>query len=181
MSPTMASAMSWVSASLTHLVASRPLWSPASSAMRLMRYMWSAMLSGPATFLRTHPVRLVVFSLEHSVRKSTACLGVGTAASTRGLFLFPSPVGSAMPQVLGMRATTAAAMHQRTRLPLQTAVCGRAVTRAPLLVWWSGRPRHAAEVGWRAEDAQQRSWAEDRPVPPPGGCRNDRSSRGALG
>ena len=41
-------------------------------AITLMRYMWSAMLSGPFTPLRTHPVRFVTLRLWRMRRKSIA-------------------------------------------------------------------------------------------------------------
>ena len=46
--------------------------SPAIMAITLMRYMWSAMLSGPFTPLRTHPVRFVTLRLWRMRRKSIA-------------------------------------------------------------------------------------------------------------
>ena len=59
---------------LMHLFLST-LESSAMSAIRPMRYMWSAMLSGCLMPLRTHPVRLVVFRLCRMRKKLTTLRG----------------------------------------------------------------------------------------------------------
>ena len=62
-----------MSASLMHLALSRcGCCAAATIAMRLMRYMWSAMDSGLSKPWFTHPVRGVVFSACVRCRKSTA-------------------------------------------------------------------------------------------------------------
>ncbi len=50
--------------------------SPATRLIMPMRYMWSAMLSGPGTPFLTHPVRLVTLSLCSRRKKSIALFAV---------------------------------------------------------------------------------------------------------
>eukprot|EP00227_Mantoniella_beaufortii_P013926 CAMPEP_0197586004 /NCGR_PEP_ID=MMETSP1326-20131121/8132_1 /TAXON_ID=1155430 /ORGANISM="Genus nov. species nov., Strain RCC2288" /LENGTH=152 /DNA_ID=CAMNT_0043150585 /DNA_START=14 /DNA_END=475 /DNA_ORIENTATION=- len=86
MSPTMDSARSWMSASLMQRALSRcGCCAHATIAIRLMRYMWSAMLSGFATPWFTHPVRGVVLSACVRCRKSTA-RAAGDFSSDEAIF-----------------------------------------------------------------------------------------------
>jgi len=81
-----------------HLLVSTPA-SPARSAIRLMRYMWSAMLSGPATPLRIHPVRFVVCAASVVLVAAALVQARSTAPmpclDSTGLQNYHSPLSSA--------------------------------------------------------------------------------------
>lgn len=69
---------------LTHLIVSTP-GGPAMRHIMLMRYMWSAMLSGPGTPRLTQPVRLVVWRSKLSNRVSRGREGDNTGGASGAL------------------------------------------------------------------------------------------------